>query len=136
MYIFQSNEGASKDEVNFPFNFKMPQKFQILRCFSCETFNVDIVKKANLKWQCKMCGENQSIKNVYGTSDTAKECREIAQQLNQRRGEKMDEIQPFDENQHQEDVLPHSMATANLKKSEDFVTNTTVASKYITFEIV
>ena len=40
-----------------------------------------------------MCGENQSIKNVYGTSDTAKECREIAQQLNQRRGEKMDEIQ-------------------------------------------
>ena len=71
----------------------MPQKFQILRCFSCETFNVDIVKKTNLKWQCKMCGENQSIKNVYGTSDTAKECREIAQQLNQRRGEKMDEIQ-------------------------------------------
>ena len=71
----------------------MPQKFQILRCYSCETFNVDIVKKTNLKWQCKMCGENQSIKNVYGTSDTAKECREIAQQLNQRRGEKMDEIQ-------------------------------------------
>ena len=85
----------------------MPQKFQILRCFSCETFNVDIVKKTNLKWQCKMCGENQSIKNVYGTSDTAKECREIAQQLNQRRGEKMDEIQPFDENQYQEDVLPN-----------------------------
>jgi hypothetical protein len=25
----------------------------------------------------------------------------------------------------------HSMATANLKKSEDFVTNTTAASKYI-----
>ena len=27
-------------------------------------------------------------------------------------------------------ALPHSMATANLKKSEDFVTNTTAASKY------
>jgi hypothetical protein len=25
----------------------------------------------------------------------------------------------------------HSMATANLNKSEDFVTNTTAASKYI-----
>ena len=25
----------------------------------------------------------------------------------------------------------HSMATANLKKSEDFMTNTTAASKYI-----
>ena len=29
------------------------------------------------------------------------------------------------------DVLSHSMATANLKKSEDFVTNSTAASKYI-----
>ena len=27
--------------------------------------------------------------------------------------------------------LGHSMATANLKKSEDFMTNTTAASKYI-----
>ena len=51
-----------------------------------------------------MCGENQSIKNVYGTSDTSKECREIVQQLNQRRGEKMDEMQPFGESQYQEDI--------------------------------
>ena len=29
------------------------------------------------------------------------------------------------------DPMWHSMATANLKKSEDFVTNTTAASKYI-----
>ena len=29
------------------------------------------------------------------------------------------------------DVVKHSMAIANLKKSEDFVTNTTAASKYI-----
>jgi len=70
----------------------MPQNFQILRCFSCETFNVDIVKKTNKKWQCKMCGENQSIKHVYGSSESSKECREIVQQLNQQRGEKMDEI--------------------------------------------
>jgi hypothetical protein len=28
-------------------------------------------------------------------------------------------------------MLQHSMATANLNKSEDFVTNTTAASKYI-----
>jgi hypothetical protein len=27
--------------------------------------------------------------------------------------------------------MSHSMAIANLKKSEDFVTNTTAASKYI-----
>ena len=90
----------------------MPQKFQILRCYSCETFNVDIVKKTNLKWQCKMCGENQSIKNVYGTSDTAKECREIAQQLNQRRGEKMDEIQV---NLCQKHLFSHQL-THNMTK--------------------
>ena len=30
---------------------------------------------------------------------------------------------------------PHSMATANLKKSEDFVTNTTAASKYIPWRL-
>ena len=28
-------------------------------------------------------------------------------------------------------AVMHSMATANLKKSEEFVTNTTAASKYI-----
>ena len=38
----------------------MPQEFQVVRCFSCETFNVDIVKKDNSKWQCKLCGEKQS----------------------------------------------------------------------------
>jgi hypothetical protein len=42
----------------------MPQEFQVLRCFSCETFQVDIVKKSNVKWQCKLCGEKQSIKSV------------------------------------------------------------------------
>ena len=30
-----------------------------------------------------------------------------------------------------ENSSPHSMATANLKKGEEFVTNTTAASKYI-----
>ena len=79
----------------------MPQNFQILRCYSCETFNVDIVKKTNKKWQCKMCGENQSIKHVFGSSDSSKECREIVQQLNQKRGEKMDEI-PATQEQYQE----------------------------------
>ena len=76
----------------------MPQEFQILRCYSCETFNVDIVKKTITKWQCKMCGEKQSIKHVYGTSSSAKDCREMAQALNEKRGEKADEIPNFDEN--------------------------------------
>ena len=33
-----------------------------------------------------------------------------------------------------QNILGHSMVTANLNKSEDFVTNTTAASKYITSE--
>ena len=41
----------------------MPQEFQVLQCYSCETFQVHQVKKA-LKWNCKLCGEKQSIKKV------------------------------------------------------------------------
>lgn len=70
----------------------MPQEFQILRCYACEVFNVDIVKKFSNKWSCKMCGEKQSVKHVYGTSSSASECREYVQHLNQQRGSKADEI--------------------------------------------
>ena len=63
----------------------MPQEFQVLRCFSCETFQVDIVKMKNGKWECKLCGLKQSIKHVYAKSSTAKECRVQVQMLNRRR---------------------------------------------------
>ena len=45
----------------------MPQEFQVLRCCSCETFQVHQVKKV-LKWECKLCGQKQSvIKVVFNT---------------------------------------------------------------------
>ena len=69
----------------------MPQEFQILRCFSCETFQVDIVKKKNDKWQCKLCGEKQSNKRIYGRAWSAKECREQVQKLNEMRGQITDD---------------------------------------------
>ncbi len=69
----------------------MPQEYQVLRCYNCETFQVDIVKKNNSKWQCKMCGEKQSTKKVFGTSSSGKECRELAQELNIRRGELLEQ---------------------------------------------
>ena len=64
----------------------MPQEFQVLRCFSCETFQVDIVKKKNVKWECKLCRFKQSIKHVYTKSFAAKECRALVQSLNLQRG--------------------------------------------------
>ncbi|CAO1404328.1 unnamed protein product [Diamesa tonsa] len=57
------------------------QKFRILQCFSCNIFQVDIVKVAT-KWKCKICNEKQSVKNVYFESRAAKECREKVQEMN------------------------------------------------------
>ena len=65
----------------------MPQEFHVLRCCSCETFQVDIVKMKNVKWECKLCGLKQSIKDVYTKSSVAKECRVQVQMLNLRRGD-------------------------------------------------
>ena len=69
----------------------MPQEFNIVRCYACKVFNVDIVKKSTVTWQCKVCGEKQSVKHVYGRSQSARECRQMVQQLNQERGKFADE---------------------------------------------
>lgn len=66
-------------------SFRMPQEFQVLQCYKCETFQVHQVKKA-LKWICKLCGEKQSVKKVYGRGSGV-DCRKHVQQLNTRRGE-------------------------------------------------
>ena len=64
----------------------MPQEFQVLRCVSCETFQVHIVKMKNVKWECKLCRFKQSIKHVYSKSSVAMECRAQVQMLNSQRG--------------------------------------------------
>ena len=71
----------------------MSQEHHIVRCFNCETFQVDIVKKSTNKWQCKMCGEKQSLKQAFGTSSSAKDLRDLCQQLNEKRGEMIEERQ-------------------------------------------
>ncbi|CAG9107582.1 unnamed protein product [Plutella xylostella] len=63
----------------------MPQIFQVLRCYKCSVFQVHQTKKSN-KFECKMCGEKQSIKRHYGIGN-AKECRGHVQKLNVIRGE-------------------------------------------------
>ncbi|XP_013193152.2 MRN complex-interacting protein [Amyelois transitella] len=63
----------------------MPQSFQVLRCFECSVFQVHQLKKTN-KFECKLCGEKQSIKHRYGFG-TGKECRLHVQKLNGIRGD-------------------------------------------------
>ena len=64
----------------------MPQEFNVVRCFSCQVFQVDM-KKISSNWSCKLCGLKQSLKKVYSSSESAKECREIVKQLNEKRRE-------------------------------------------------
>ncbi|XP_014604074.1 PREDICTED: UPF0544 protein C5orf45 homolog [Polistes canadensis] len=58
----------------------MPQQMNVLCCYSCEMFQVHIVKKEQ-KWQCKVCNEKQSIRRVY-FQGSGKDCRSHVQELN------------------------------------------------------
>ncbi|XP_067014344.2 uncharacterized protein [Anabrus simplex] len=58
----------------------MSQQLQVLQCYSCQTFQTQIVKKTN-KWDCKICGEKQSVKKVFGQG-SGKDCRMHVQRLN------------------------------------------------------
>ena len=62
----------------------MPQIFQVVRCISCETFQVQILKIKS-KWECKLCYLKQSLKHVYSQSASSKECRVQVQKLNSMR---------------------------------------------------
>ncbi|XP_055997512.1 MRN complex-interacting protein-like isoform X2 [Ostrea edulis] len=64
----------------------MPQEFHVLQCYSCSTFQVHQVKKSSNKWSCKLCGEKQSIKKVFGRGSGA-DCRCHVQRLNTLRQE-------------------------------------------------
>ncbi|XP_051715884.1 MRN complex-interacting protein isoform X2 [Ctenopharyngodon idella] len=62
----------------------MVQEFHVLRCFSCQTFQVQQVKKSK-KWVCKVCGEKQSLMKEFGRGAAA-DCRRHVQKLNALRG--------------------------------------------------
>nr|XP_020441070.1 MRN complex-interacting protein isoform X1 [Monopterus albus] len=67
----------------------MVQEFHILRCFKCQSFQVQQVKKMN-RWICKLCGEKQSLVKEFGRGPGA-DCRRHVQKLNAMRGAKMEE---------------------------------------------
>ncbi|XP_056097494.1 MRN complex-interacting protein [Rhinichthys klamathensis goyatoka] len=62
----------------------MVQEFHVLRCFSCQTFQVQQVKKSK-SWACKVCGEKQSLMKEFGRG-AAVDCRRHVQKLNALRG--------------------------------------------------
>uniref|UniRef100_A0AAV2MH05 MRN complex-interacting protein N-terminal domain-containing protein n=1 Tax=Knipowitschia caucasica TaxID=637954 RepID=A0AAV2MH05_KNICA len=68
---------------------KMVQEFHVLRCYSCQVFQVQQVKKVN-KWICKMCGQKQSVVKEFGRGSGA-DCRRHVQKLNAARGAIMEE---------------------------------------------
>ncbi|XP_068203915.1 MRN complex-interacting protein [Palaemon carinicauda] len=63
----------------------MVQEFQVVRCFSCLSFQSQQVCKKP-KFTCKVCGEKQSVRKEYGRG-TGKECRIHVQKLNRLQGD-------------------------------------------------
>ncbi|XP_073676510.1 MRN complex-interacting protein [Garra rufa] len=110
----------------------MVQEFHVLRCFSCETFQVQQVKKSK-KWTCNVCGEKQSLIKEFGRGAAA-DCRRHVQKLNALRGQ-MQEVNSEqmlsqsepDENYGSEDV--HESLVQN-HKSEQEVVNVSRWNKY------
>ncbi|XP_058654423.1 MRN complex-interacting protein isoform X2 [Onychostoma macrolepis] len=85
----------------------MVQEFHVLRCFSCQTFQVQQVKKSK-KWTCKVCGEKQSLIKEFGQGSAA-DCRRHVQKLNALRGQMLEvnseELLSQREPDENEDVL-------------------------------
>ncbi|XP_041653685.1 MRN complex-interacting protein [Cheilinus undulatus] len=67
----------------------MVQVFHVVRCFSCQSFQVQQVKKVK-KWSCKLCGEKQTLVKEFGRGSGA-DCRRHVQKLNAMRGAVLEE---------------------------------------------
>ncbi|XP_052470175.1 MRN complex-interacting protein isoform X1 [Carassius gibelio] len=110
----------------------MVQEFHVLRCFSCQAFQVQQVKKS-MRWTCKVCGEKQSLMKEFGRG-TAADCRRHVQKLNTLRGQMLEmnseqllsQWEP-DENYENEDV-PESLVQNH--QSEQEVAHVSRWSKY------
>ncbi|XP_067375102.1 MRN complex-interacting protein [Channa argus] len=71
----------------------MVQEFHVVRCFKCQIFQVQQVKKAT-RWSCKLCGEKQSLLKEFGRGSGA-DCRRHVQKLNAMRGAIIEEQKHF-----------------------------------------
>ncbi|XP_048032056.1 MRN complex-interacting protein isoform X2 [Megalobrama amblycephala] len=112
----------------------MVQEFHVLRCFSCQTFQVQQVKKSK-KWACKVCGEKQSLIKEFGRGAAA-DCRRHVQKLNALRGrlqevssERLGSQWEQDDEYENEDVN-EDLDQDPMDKSEQEVTHVSRWSKY------
>ncbi|CAM9457326.1 unnamed protein product [Pylaiella littoralis] len=55
--------------------------FLAVRCYSCQTFQVNQKTKSG-KWKCRLCCENQSMVKVWGRGERAKDVRGLVMELN------------------------------------------------------
>lgn len=92
----------------------MPQEFQVVRCYSCEVFQVHQVKK-DPKWQCKICHEKQSLKHIYYRGSGA-DCRKATQEFNMKRGEISEEA--VRETEHSYSGYPEEVSTTETTSRE------------------
>ncbi|XP_066572787.1 MRN complex-interacting protein isoform X2 [Amia ocellicauda] len=102
----------------------MVQEFQVLRCFSCKTFQVQQVKKSK-KWNCKMCGEKQTLMKLFGQGSGA-HCRRHVQKLNSLRGHIMQAAEEsawvqesVTEDAHSQDTILHSVDQQNKEAGKE-----------------
>lgn len=58
----------------------MPQEIVVLRCKQCLFFQTHLSKKS-IQYNCKICGEKQSISRIY-FKGTGAECRRTCQHMN------------------------------------------------------
>ncbi|XP_057307289.1 MRN complex-interacting protein-like [Hydractinia symbiolongicarpus] len=103
----------------------MVQEFNVVRCFSCETFQVDQVKKSSQKWTCKICQEKQSLKQIYFQGN-GKECRLNCQQLNMSRKD-----HKMIDKQHCLDMIEkeRSNIDANIESHEEISSSTVLMER-------
>lgn len=96
----------------------MPQEFQVLHCYSCDTYQDHQVKKST-KWNCKLCGEKQSIKKVYGRG-SGYDCRQHVQKLNLMRGS-LHNKEPVEQNAWVPNAECHSGDIEDCAEGEEHV---------------
>ncbi|XP_040271590.1 MRN complex-interacting protein isoform X1 [Bufo bufo] len=92
----------------------MVQEFRVLRCGSCQVFQVHQVKKSE-KWACKLCGEKQSLLKVYGQGSGA-DCRHHVQKLNLLQGQ-VEQAATGSARKSCQNVISHDEADDETKQS-------------------
>eukprot|EP01083_Nonionella_stella_P261391 890062_1 len=105
----------------------MPE-FWAVRCYNCQTFVAQQKKKVK-KWKCPICGSKQSVKRIYGTSNSGKDIRQLIVQLNQNRAEYDRKEQA---KQHMNEYLKNNNINEIIEK--EIQTQTPIKNKWNEYE--